>query len=306
MFADMKKTASLAAFLAACAFAGAALGARKVPARKKPSRVTVSASASATTTTSGPERDSIQRKPQPLDAGNAIIIAAIGPEVGMRSFTYNQAIVGGLRSYTSGAIPMGSVALEAYPFAASGTPILRDFGLVGRFGSSLSFKSSTRDGGQSANATWTRYAVGARARIHTSDGPGAVLVGIEGAYGDSKFTFTGTDTVVLAVPSVDYKYVRAGADVRVPLGQFALFGGAGYLNILSSGAFEQKFPRAKLGGLDARLGAGYRITRSLELLASGEYVRVFSSVNPQPGDPFVAGGGLDQYAVFHVGISLLF
>jgi hypothetical protein len=297
----MSKRVSISVTLALCFLATTGYAQRNKP--KKSSRTSVSESANA----NGVERDTAEKKrPAPLDATNAMVLASLGPELGLRNFSYNQALLGGLRSYTNNAVAMGSVGLEFYPLAASGTPIARDIGLVGRFGSSLSFDSKTKAGDQSAKGTWSRYAIGVRGRIHGGAGPGSVLVGIEGAYGDSKFEFTGSDAVVGAIPSVDYKYIRGGADVRVPFGAFALLGGAGYLGIMSSGPFGDKFPHATIAGVDAKLVATYRVAQNVEVLASGDYLRVFSTENPRPGEPFVAGGALDQYLIFRAGVSLLF
>jgi len=296
----MNRAVSISIALALCAFAGASHAQRYKP---KKGRTSVSVSAGANPV----ERDSAEKRHrQKLDATNAMVLASVGPEIGLRNFSYNQALLGGLRSYTNNAIPMGSIGVEFYPLAQSGTPVARDIGLVGRFGASLSFDSKTKAGDQSAKGTWSRYAIGARARIHAGDGAGAPLIGIEGTYGDSKFEFTGTDPVIATIPSVDYKYIRGGADIRIPFGAFALLGGAGYLGILSSGPFGEKFPHATIGGVDAKLTATYRVAENVELLASGDYLRVFSKENPRPGETFVAGGALDQYVVFRAGVSLLF
>jgi hypothetical protein len=299
----MNKKAALSAALLLCVWATPALAQKRKPASKK-------RAPAALVHVTPTEKDTISETPstkhEPLDASNATILATIGPELGVRNFAYNQVLLGGVRSYTNNAIPMGSIAVEAYPLATSGTPIARDIGIVGRFGTSLSFTSKTEAGDQEAKGTWTRYSIGGRGRIHTSDHPGAVLVGIEGTYGDSKFTFTGDQPVVSQVPSVDYKYLRLGADLRAPFGAFALLGGAGYMAILSSGPFGDRFPHATIGGVDAHLGANYRVAQNVEVIASGDYQRIFSKENPQPGEPFVAGGALDQFFIFRVGASLLF
>lgn len=313
----MNKTVLVSAAVAACLWANAGLAQKKKPATKKPPHKPAPAAVapveSDTPETAEPaknvDRDvgvTPKKKRQKLDASNAMVLAVIGPELGMRNFAYNDALLGGLRSYTNNAVPMGSVAATLYPFAQSGTPILVDVGLVAGVGDSLQFESKTADGTQTAKGNWLRYSVGARGRIHTSGKPGEVLVGIQGTYGASKFNFTGTDPIVSQVPSVDYKYLRTGADVRIPFGAFSVSAAAGYDFILSSGPFEQKFPRAEIGGVDALVGAAYRVAENVEIAGSARYERVFSKLNPQPGDPYVAGGALDQYLIFQVGVSLLF
>src|SRR5882757_1875862 len=39
--------------------------------------------------------------------------------------------------------------------------------------------------------------------------------------------------------------------------------------------------------------------------AWAEYAAVLTDTNAQPGDRYVAGQALDQYAIFHVGVSVL-
>jgi hypothetical protein len=290
------RVVATSAVVACCLLVTTAHAQRRKPAKRATASVSVSPI----------DRDTAEKKRDALDATNALVLASIGPEIGIRDFRYNQVLLGGLRSYTNNAIPMGSVGVEFYPFVASHTPLARDIGLVGRFGTSLGFESKTQAGDQTAKGTWSRYAIGARGRIHAGPGPGAVLVGLEVTYGDSKFEFTGSDPVLATIPSVDYKYVRAGADVRIPFGAFAVSAGAGYLNILSSGPFGDRFPHASMAGVDGRVGATYRLAENVEALVAGEYMRIFSKENPRPGETFIAGGALDQYLIFKAGVSLLF
>jgi hypothetical protein len=293
------KLVSMAAVATLCLLASPGQAQRRRPP-KKGAAVSVSAT--------GVERDTAEKhgRAASLDPSNAMVLASVGPELGIRDFSYKQALLGGLRSYTNNGIPMGSVGVEVYPLVISGTPIARDIALVGRFGTSLSFDSKDSTGNATAKGSWSRWQLGGRARIHTGETFASPLVGIELTYGDSKFEFTGDGAAVNGAPSVDYKYLRLGADVRIPFGAFALLGGAGYLNILSSGAFGDRFPHATIGGIDAKLGATYRVAQNVEVLVDGDYTRIFSSENPQPGETFVAGGALDQYFVLRAGVSFLF
>ena len=167
---------------------------------------------------------------------------------------------GFVRGYGLAGMAMGAVGLEIYPLAPTGNPIAKDIGLVGRFGYALERKSETRDGSQSANTTWTRFAVGARGRIRAGDAADSPVIGLEGTYGQWAFLFSGPDTVVAQTPSVEYKYVRAGADIRVPLGSLSLLGGAGYMYVLSTGLLGERFPHSKVGEVDLRAGAAYGFT----------------------------------------------
>jgi hypothetical protein len=48
-----------------------------------------------------------------------------------------------------------------------------------------------------------------------------------------------------------------------------------------------------IGGLDTSAGFTFALQRALELRLTGEYSRLWSTLNPEPGDPFIAGGALD-------------
>jgi hypothetical protein len=260
--------------------------------------------------TSSPEKDTGPTKKRGnLDFTNAMFVVDAGGEAGMRNFKYSDPVAGALRAYAAPGVAIWSIGAEFYPGATSGIAYAKDIGLVGRFGMALPWESKTREGAQSAIGSWQRYSVGVRGRIKAGDGADAPLVGLELAYGDFKFGFTGDDPVVQEVPAVDYKYVRPGADVRVPFGAFSLLGGAGYMYILSAGAFGDRFPHETIGGVDARLGGSYLFMPWLAGKVTADYVRVFSSAHSEPTDTFPAakaGGALDQYLILHLGVSAIF
>jgi hypothetical protein len=249
-------------------------------------------------------RDTVTKRSRWLDPMRPAVVGELGPEIGIRDFRYGQPVSAGLRSYSNPAIVMGQVRLEAYPLAPMSTPILRDVGVTGTFGTSLPIDSASA-GGASIGASWTRYEFGARLRVRLSDPPRAPWLFLDATYGDSKFNFTGSDPLAADAPSVEYKYGRAGADARVPFGKWSLLAGAGYRYIWSSGLLGQRFPRSTTGGVDVHVGAAYRINMYFEARASAEYQAVLTNMNAQPGDRFIAGQALDQYAVLHVGVTAL-
>jgi len=261
---------------------------------------------SAETSVSSTDRDVVQKKRGPVNANNAMVVVEAGPELGYRRMEYNQPLFGGLRAYLAPAVAMGAVGLQLYPLASSGTPVAKDIGLVARYSTALAFESKTKDGTHTATGSWSRYAVGVRGRILAGDKPDAPQVGLEGTYGDWKFTFTGDDPVVYDVPAVDYHYLRGGLDARIPFGPAALLASAGYLHVLSSGDFGDKFPHASIAGVDVKVGGSYALTPMLELRGTATYTRIFSTLNPVPGDVWVAGGALDQYVVGDVAVAALF
>jgi hypothetical protein len=270
------------------------------PAKARATVPTVSTSAPAT------KDEGITKPRAPVDANNAQITLRAGPEIGTRNFRYSDYLYGGLRGYGLPAAAMFSIGGEVFPFATTGIPFAKDVGLVGGYGEALPWDSKTRAGDQSANASWSRFYVGGRARFRVGETKTDPLVGIQGTYGEWKFLFSGNAPVVSQVPAVDYKFVRLGGDVRVPVGPVALLANAGALYVLSAGPFSDRFPRATIGGLDVLLGGAYSFLPWLEARATVAYTRVFSSVHPQPGNNYAVGGALDQYLVFSAGASAYF
>jgi hypothetical protein len=264
------------------------------------------ATVTATVDTSASDKDAGPKKRGAPDLSTAQIIATAGVELGTRNFAYSNYLWGYVRGFGLAGMAMGSVGLEIYPLANTGTAGLKDIGMVGRIGYALERKSETRDGAQSANTSWTRFSAGLRGRIRTGDRADSPTLGLEATYGQWAFLFSGTDAVVDQTPSVEYKYVRPGADVRVPVGAFSLLGGAGYMFVLSAGPLDSKFPHATYGAVDLRVGAAYSFTPVLEARATLTYSRFFMSAHPAATDDNVAGGALDQYLVAHGGIAYAF
>ncbi|HKQ69383.1 MAG TPA: hypothetical protein VJT73_08595 [Polyangiaceae bacterium] len=260
------------------------------------------------------DKDTVTKPRGPVDVYNAMIVAEAGAEIGTRQFKFSTPVRGPLRSYAAPAIGMAAIGVQIYPFATQGISGAKDIAIVGRFGQALPFESKTKTNTEGtpleAKGEFQRFAVGARYRLRIGDAADAPLIGIEGVYGQWKFLFTGEDSVKAQVPSVAYSYVRGGADARIPVGPAAIYVGAGYMHILNAGTFQtEKFPHAKFGGVEGKVGAGYLIQPWLEARANVTYTRIFSSFNPKPGEQEQypnAGGALDTYVVANLGVSALF
>ena len=242
---------------------------------------------------------------RPSDFSHATVIGHAGLELARRDFQYNDPWAGRLRSHLAPMIAAYSVGAELYPAASTGIDVLKDVGLVGRFADSLGFQTTAADG-QTARGGFRRYAVGVRGRIRTSEKSGSPIVGVEATYGMWQVAFTGADQVVDEAPSVAYEHVRAGVDARFPVGTLALFGAAGYMTISSAGRFSERFPQAKVGAVDATIGGTWAVVPAVELRLSVSYARFFSSANPEPGAPYIAGGALDQYVIPGLGAATSF
>jgi len=249
-----------------------------------------------------PNRDRGKTSKRATGFTTATVIADAAVGVGRRQLQYSDPWAGRLRPYLAPGIAVYSIGAEVYPGASTNIEVLKDVGLVGRYAGSLAVESDTVDG-QKVRGTFQRYAFGLRARVPTGDRKTRPLIGLEATYGIWNYAFTGTDEAVDEAPSVQYRYVRAGADARFPFGPWSLFAGAGYMNISSAGMLSERFPNLAVAGVDAMGGGSYAVMSPIELRLLVTYSRFFSSANPEPGADYIAGGTLDQYVVLTLGAS---
>jgi len=236
-----------------------------------------------------PDADQVAAAPVP--AGSMLSLqAAMG--VGMRHFSYVDRLTPSLRPYDLDAAPLASVSATAYPLAFTRVPVIRDLGVTGEYAQAFAI-SSQDSSGNHVGTTWQSFDVGAIERIPLTR---AVIVHVSLGYGGNDFAFDQSQASAgAALPGVAYRFVRAAADVRVELFRsLAAFAGAGYLDVLDSGAMGQLFPRETVGGVEAHVGASYAFTPHWQASLSAAYTRFFYSFNPVPGDASVAGGALDE------------
>lgn len=220
-----------------------------------------------------------------------------------RKFGYNDKISTALRAYNLDAAPFMKIGAELYPFAERDLGALGDVGITGNYGRALLVTSRPTDGGGEVDTSWQTFDVGARYRLHT--GSGALpVIGFGAGYAQTSFELTGTPLPDGAeAPSVRYASIHGGLDARSQIGGFALYGGIGAGKVLSSGSLERRFPRASTASVDAELGLAYRFVSNLEIRGSVSYARFFSKLNPEPGDPLVAGGTLDVHQSAMLGLA---
>jgi hypothetical protein len=76
--------------------------------------------------------------------------------------------------------------------------------------------------------------------------------------------------------------------------------------VLSTGYISDLFPKASKGGIDASAGVAYLLAPSWEASLELGYTRFFYTLNPAPGDTYVAGGALDEMGKLSVGATYLF
>jgi hypothetical protein len=232
----------------------------------------------------------------------ALLIAQLAMEAGSRHFAYVDRLTAELRPYDLFAAPVPSIAIEIYPAARTHIPFLSGLAVTGDYARAVGL-SSADAGGTKVGTAWQDFDVGLRERIGVGR---ALLLGVNLGFGAVDFRFDGVPAGTMAtLPSVGYRFLRAGLDLRGALGAFSLYGGGGYLQVLSAGPMGDLFPRESVGGVEARIGAAYVLARSFELSLGVGYTRFFYTFNPVPGDANVAGGALDEMARLSLGFAYL-
>lgn len=249
-----------------------------------------------------PDMDTLgRREAARMAAGRIEVAVSASADVGSRHFKYSDPVGSLPVAYRLPFAPMASFGLEAYPWASSNVPVLRDLGFRGRFSQGFALGSETPDG-VAIETSWTRFGGDVRERIFVP-GPHPIELGV---YVGADASYFGMETKVplpALLPEARTIALRLGFDARVLVaGRFSLFWGAAYLFTTSPGEIYDRFRSPSVFGVDGELGAALRIVPGLEGRLMGRYTRYVASFKPVIGDQIVAGGALDEQLQFGVGV----
>jgi len=236
--------------------------------------------------------------------------------VGMRAFQRHLSYSSdntpsGMRPYDidPGAAAFGAAA-ELYPGASATTGFGGNIGITAAFQRAIGLTSKYKDpvGGQEESYSTTSYGFdfGLKYRVPFSSSE----IGFALAYGQQTFSVSLPSTVPsnVAVPAVEYRYIRPGLSARFGVAEgFAIFGGLGYLWVpfnvgeINSSTF---FPHASVGGAEVGFGVAIELVKRLEIRPSFDYRAYFFSMNYQTGEtsPNV-GGAFDQYLGLNLALA---
>jgi hypothetical protein len=268
----------------------------------------------------GAEPDKKKEEPEPAaaprkknDYGSALFVIGLDFGIGGRFFDYsdpieNDSLSGNVRPYDVFGPPMGSLYAELYPLVGTGVPLIKNLGVQVGYARAFGITSSTQDG-DPIDTTWDRFNVGLRFRVRTGEPPAPIL-GFSGGFGFMNFNFGDPPESQLnldtQVADVSYKFIHLGLDIRVPIGSFAVFAGGDYLAPLSSGEVYDRFKGAGAGGVDLNGGFGLMVTTGLEVRLRADYTRFFYAFEPEVGDAYIAGGALDHFLFFSLGVAYVY
>jgi hypothetical protein len=229
-----------------------------------------------------------------------------------RDFRYEDDLRGDLRDYNLGLGPGVGTKFQYFPGAHFTAGVGAQFGIDFEWERLFNF-DSTRADGASFPTESQQFLVGLRWRYPTGRWEPFVVVD----YGVHNFKFgvsgppvPGEDNTA-GIPSVKYEFARIGAGFRVGIGKkerFIVAASAAFRGVFSVGGIgtAQWFPEAKANGMDAMLMLGYALPLGFEIRIGADYRRYWFDLNPvppPPDPPYVAGGALDQYWGFSIGVA---
>lgn len=222
---------------------------------------------------------------------------AVGPELLTRRMAYRDDLFEALREYElDGAIALGG-SVEWYPLAGR-SGALAGLGVAGRLSRANAFQSYDVEGREFENKAG-EFAVGLRYRMPLV---GLLVTGLLD-YGRQHFEIESADVMDPGVPNVSYRYARIGAGATLNLGaRLAGYGVVAYRQVHGLGELvsEAYFPNASARGIDVEAGASFALFSGLDLRGGLAYERYGLALEPEPGDPRVAGGMTDTYLRFFV------
>lgn len=227
----------------------------------------------------------------PHQIGSALVVGELGFELTGRWFRYSDGITQNLRPYSVFGAPTLSIAAEVYPMAGSSIEVVKDLGLQVSYARAFGLDSAI-EGGDPISTTYQRIGVGVRVRRDL--GEGLPIVGLSAGLRLLEFSFDAPDPIEAEVPDVSYALLRLGVDGRMPAGPIAIAAMVEYLAPLSTGDVYDRFKDPSVAGIGLGAGVIYPAMEGVEVRLWGEYTRFFSAFSPDPGDPYVAGGALDQ------------
>ncbi|WP_433933944.1 hypothetical protein AB3662_05840 [Sorangium cellulosum] len=238
---------------------------------------------------------------RPPSVGTELFSAGVDLEIAGRTLSYSDLLSENLRTYSVLGAFMPSVRGELYPLARSALPVLRDLGVALSYARAVGL-DSTGAGGASLSTSWSRLHAGLKGRFRPAGQRGPVLSATGGLCWID-FDVESADDPSRDAASVSYVTLRLGLDGRVPVGPVAIEAGAGYQAPLSTGGLASYFRAPSAGGVDLRLAVAVPFAPGLEARAGASYKRFFYDFDSEPGDPYVAGGALDQLFGVHLGVA---
>ena len=221
------------------------------------------------------------------------LFLALGMTIGSRELGYNDDVFLALRPYSLPAAWGLRGQARWYPGAHFTSDFLANIGIDVTAGGAIGLSSRQRDGTTYGTEAWDLHA-GVDVRIPLAP----VELGLGLGYGAHTFGLGASESGQMAeLPYVAYQYVRPAARFHAEFGA-GIYADVdfGWRILTASGAFgETWFPRSSGTGFDLAARLGWESDLGLGVRAGFEMQRYFFTLNPEVGDPYIAGGAVDQF-----------
>ncbi len=237
----------------------------------------------------------------------AVEFAVLG-KLFSRELSYNDDLFDMLRGYSLNAGPALKLELRWYPGAHFTGGVLAHAGIDVQYETAFALDSVRAADGEEFPTSSQAFSAGLRIRVPIKEHELSVL----GAYGGHSFKIEPSGPAMPGaentpeIPQVDYRFVKIGLESRIHLiaGLSLMVRGA-YLYILETGGISDSiwFPNLDAGGLQGEIFAVYALPRGFDVRIGFDFRRYFFTLNPEPGDPRIAGGALDQYLGYSLGLG---
>lgn len=243
----------------------------------------------------GASEDTEPEKDTPSSGPQAIRLSA-GMQLLSRRFGWSDDLFTVLSGYELKAAPAAVVDATWFPGAHFTDGAFAHVGLHVRYMRAFGLKSepSINREGTSFDTRADQLELGLTGRIPL----GKTELGVDAEYSRYRFELQVPEDVQRRpLTDADYESLRLGAGLSYRADTwFRLDLELAYLFLIDMGeiATEQWFPRAEGGGVNGRIVAAFPIDWGLEVRLAAELHRFFFDLNPRPGDPWVAGGAVDQ------------
>ena len=292
------------------------------PAKPEPAATTTPPPAAGTGSTATPPPPPPATKPEPVEPPKKDIFddSAPAPTVSERpmalrlglgftglnrNFTYRDDLFEALSLYRLpfGPAPVGE--LELFPGAFFTSGLAAQFGLSGSFNYLVGVSSKAGD--VKFPSSSMRLNASAVGRIPL----GLLELQVGCGYALQTFAIATTAGGVARpnIPNVSFGGLRPSVGMILHFNKvFQLHLGGAYQVLLSTGELGSSayFARQTGAGADMWIGVGIRPFTHFEIRARGDYTRYFFSLKPEVGDPYIAGGALDQYLSGTLTANLIF
>ena len=262
------------------------------PASEPIAASTEPAPATATASTEHGVTASVRATPRP----RRDLVIAVEERPFWRRLRYNDDIDDRLR-------PSDLVA-NAVGITAAYRPVkgFQPFSVIGRGELAVGVNGSRTSDGTAYGTSSSEWGLG----VALDAGIRSARVGLAVTYGEQRFAIDDDPTMEL-VPDVTYRFARGGVSFAMPLApRLSLLATGGYRYLLGTGGLTGAtwFPHATGAGIDLSAGIAYHVTSWLDLHARLDARRYFFAMNPEVGDPWIAGGATDDYIGGAIGLAI--